>query len=336
MSENGAPPESMPSPPPGRGVWSTLLRYVDLRRLILAALLLAALFGVFYLVERRNSGGDGSSAQPALLMDTPKDPDHPELAVGAQLDHLAPDFEASDLDGVRFSLSDFRGRPVVINFWATWCTSCLAELPELKALLAERQEDDLAVVAVNVGESPQRARDFIDFLEASFDVALDPSLTVADAYGVYGLPVSVFLDRDGVVRARYVGQTDREVLDQFVTAAVQAVPAADPPRKLRLVTTVPRDHILYVDEGEAGTVRLASKSLRCDENYCVEGLEAAVAAVEGVSSLVREATDPPALVVDLDASVLSVESLVATVVDHLESNPDPLYDRPLEVLYESP
>ena len=145
---------------------------------------------------------DDGVTSGATLLDTPPADQRRAAAVGLDAGKLAPEFEVSSPDGSRVRLSDLRGRPVIINFWSTWCTSCLTEMPEIRALQEEKGLDAFAVVAINAGESLTQAQEFIDFLDAPFVYGLDPNLVVADAYGVYGLPHSVFIDAEGVVQAR--------------------------------------------------------------------------------------------------------------------------------------
>ncbi len=102
------------------------------------------------------------------------------------------------------------------------------------------------MLAVNAGESRPDAEEFIDFLDAPFVYAMDPGLVLSDAYGVYGLPLSVFLDANGVVRGVYRGHANPEVLDTYVTAAIDAEPPGEVPVVLRIVSTIYRPNVLVV------------------------------------------------------------------------------------------
>src|SRR5439155_4950609 len=90
--------------------------------------------------------------QPAVLVETPGSQNQ-SLKVGLSPGQLAPNFEVSTPDVTRVRLSDLRGRPVLINFWARWCTSCLSEMPNIKAVQQDIGTDRLAVVAINAGET---------------------------------------------------------------------------------------------------------------------------------------------------------------------------------------
>ena len=307
---------------------------VSLRRAALAALLLAGLFALLFFVLLPRGGGN-DSVLAARLLDTPVGAT--DASVGVRPDHVARDFEASDLDGVRFRLSDLRGRPVVINFWATWCTSCLAEMPALEQQRLEHQADGLTIVAVNVGERLENARGFIDALELyEFAIAMDPDLTLSDAYGVRGMPHSVFIDRNGVIQATYVGQMEEETIDRYVMAAIDAVPGGEVPSPLRFQVIVRREHILEVfpNEEASGQVLFVSRRFRCDDAYCGAPVADSLLEVVGITDIdLRSGESPPALSVTFDPDVIELDELVATVAAALRAHPDPLYTRELRVLY---
>lgn len=115
---------------------------------------------------------------------------------------LAPDFVLADYDGKAVKLSEFRGKTVLLNFWASWCTTCEAEMPDMDRL-ARENPDDLVVLGVNQLEGRGTAKRFSDSLGLqSFVFALDKDEDVTNAYKLpSGLPHSFFIDKNGVVRA---------------------------------------------------------------------------------------------------------------------------------------
>jgi hypothetical protein len=210
-------------------------------------------------------------------------------------------------------------------------------MPALERQRVAHSDDDLAIVAVNVGEREGVARAFIESLELfDFVVAMDPDLTVADAYGVRGLPHSVFIDREGVIQAEYRGQLDDETLGRYVEASIDAVPGGEPPERIRLVTTVPREHVLEVslDKDEASKVLFVSRRFRCDDDYCANHLIPAIEALSGVLTAgLTSREDEPALVLEYESESTLLEGIVAGVADALRSLDDPLYTRELEIRY---
>ena len=128
-----------------------------------------------------------------------------------QVDELAPDFRLTDLDGNVVMLSDFRGKTVVLNFWATWCPPCREEMPEFQELWDHRGADgtdDLVVLAVNFlrDDTVGAATKFIEANEFTFVVVFDTTRgDVAARYGVRGLPATFFIDRNGIVRTTALG-----------------------------------------------------------------------------------------------------------------------------------
>ncbi len=306
---------------------------VDPRRLVLGAVVLAALFLPLYFLLLQPSEETDPTVQSPVLVDTPSSTAASE--VGLEVGQLAPDFEISTTDGRRVRLSDFRGRPVVINFFALWCTSCLTEMPEIKAAQEERGIDSFAVLAVNAGETRERAMEFVDFLEAPFTYGLDTNLVVSDAYRVFGLPATVFVDAEGVIQTVYAGYTGQERLSIFLDAAISAQPPGELPVVLRLINTIPRDRVLSVETLSEGELRLTSRSLRCDSGYC--GVDSVVSDLESfatVSVVDRDdETTNPWLTVRFDPGLLTREQIVDITVQALESRADPVYERPVTVTY---
>jgi cytochrome c biogenesis protein CcmG, thiol:disulfide interchange protein DsbE len=131
--------------------------------------------------------------------------------------HPAPDFALSTLDGADFRLSAQRGRPVVLNFWATWCPPCRAELPELKSA-NERYAGQVAVVGVNQAEPAATVAKFVPEFGLAFPIPLDQQGDVSRVYGVRSLPTTFFIDRDGIIRQIQNGPLTEATLAQLLGA----------------------------------------------------------------------------------------------------------------------
>ena len=140
----------------------------------------------------------------------------PRLLPTTTLDEPAPEFTLAALDGSRVSLDDLRGRPVVINFWASWCSECKKEHPLLMKAHAE-WENRVAFVGVIFQDSPGDARRFLlsrgESADSGYPNLLDPGSRVAIDYGVYGVPETFFIDRDGTIVAKRIGRVSYELLE---------------------------------------------------------------------------------------------------------------------------
>lgn len=140
---------------------------------------------------------------------------------GPAIGEAAPDFVLTDLDGNSHRLSDFQGRPVVVNFWATWCAPCRIEMPELQAAFDRYQEDDLAMLAVNRDESDVVVRDyFYGELGLTFTPLLDQGSVVSDLYEVFNMPTTYFLDASGIVTAVHRGPMTESQLDGYLGVTI--------------------------------------------------------------------------------------------------------------------
>ena len=131
---------------------------------------------------------------------------------------LAADFTLKTLDGGEITLSDLRGQPVLINFWASWCGPCRREMPELVRVYANHKDKGFIVLALNLThqDALPAVAAFVEEFRIPFPVLLDEAGEVTKLYQLRGIPVSVFVDRTGVVRRVYTGAMTGDQLDQFV------------------------------------------------------------------------------------------------------------------------
>lgn len=119
----------------------------------------------------------------------------------------ASDFELQNMDEENVKFSDYRGKVVLLNFWATWCPPCVREMPSMERLQQQIGKDDFRVVAVNQMESPDDVFAFTGQLELdpTFDILFDSASKVAQSYVVRGLPTTYLIDKKGNIRYRAVG-----------------------------------------------------------------------------------------------------------------------------------
>jgi len=126
------------------------------------------------------------------------------------------DFSLEDLNGSTVSLSDYKGKRVFLNFWATWCPPCKAEMPDIEKLYQETKDSDLVILAVNVGEDKKTVQAFIRDKGYNFPVLLDDEGEVSQLYQVAGIPTSYFIDTEGYLDDGISGPISLESMKEFV------------------------------------------------------------------------------------------------------------------------
>lgn len=131
------------------------------------------------------------------------------------IDYPAPTFALMTLAGETFDLNAVKGKPVVLNFWATWCGPCQRELPTLQAA-AERYGEQVLIVGVDQGEEPATVQQYVDRLGLTFTIPLDAEFAVSELYNVRGLPTTFFIDRQGVIRQMWLGEMNSITLAEGV------------------------------------------------------------------------------------------------------------------------
>lgn len=159
-------------------------------------------------------------AQSAQSSPTPASPT-PTLPPPPRVGAEAPDFTLTTLDGTQMSLRDFRGKKVILNFFATWCPHCRAETPTLVSYYNDMSDEGIVIVAVNLGEGKDKVAAYQKEFNVTFPLLLDSDGTVGRMYYVSSIPLNIFIDAQGIIRSGYVGEIDRETIQKNIDGLPQ-------------------------------------------------------------------------------------------------------------------
>lgn len=175
----------------------------------IAVLLVGIIAGATVLYDKLSEGYDGNR-----LVQNSQAQDQAQ----AETEYAVPDFTVFDEEGNEVKLSDYRGQPVVLNFWATWCYYCKVEMPDFDK--AYEKYPDVQFLMVNVTDGAQETMDsaqkYIKQEGFRFDVFFDTNLEAVNAYYVSGLPSTFFIDKNGNLVTRSSGMLDLETLEQGI------------------------------------------------------------------------------------------------------------------------
>ena len=139
-------------------------------------------------------GGCGPSTNPAA-----------NVTEGINTGNRAIDFQLPTMDGKTVKLSDYRGNPVLLNFWATWCGPCRYEMPFLQQIYDSYTSQGLVMLAVDVGENSTTIQNFMTSLNLTLPVPLDANGAVSKEYSITGIPTTFMVDKDGIIRFKIIG-----------------------------------------------------------------------------------------------------------------------------------
>jgi len=199
---------------------------------LMVGVLIGAAFGLFAFAGGENpdytSAASATTVAPAV--------DEPATSVGGSgesggaapdvqqvaapvLNAPAPAFMLRNLSGEEISLADYRDQVVLLNFWATWCTTCRAEFPALQADYERLREQGFVVLAVNYDEPASLVQEYVDEMGLTMPVLLDPGARTVGQYRVRGFPTSFVIDENGVIRAIHIGLLTEETIKQYLEEA---------------------------------------------------------------------------------------------------------------------
>lgn len=139
----------------------------------------------------------------------------------ARVGYYPPDFTLSTLEGKSVKLSDLKGKPLWVNFWATWCPPCRAEMPEMKQKYAQFKDKGLVILGVDMSEDPGTVKQFVKGNGYNWTFLLDSGGQVASQYYVTGIPTHLFIGTDGVIKAMQVGGIPSSMMDRYLSQIIQ-------------------------------------------------------------------------------------------------------------------
>ncbi len=203
--EDTAPSQEQDAP---NSRWRWFLRWV-----VLPLVVVAAIVGALLYVERASGPSEGG-AEGIVALPSEKNPTGEEAS--PQVGSAAPDFLLKTVDGQAERLSDYQGHPVVVNFWATWCPECRDETPQLVKAYSLYGDQGLVILGVDVKESDAQVRPFAEEFGMDYPIVMDLSGEVTRAYHATGVPETYFIDRTGVIRAKFVGPLQWTDLEQYL------------------------------------------------------------------------------------------------------------------------
>ncbi|HYK73968.1 MAG TPA: TlpA disulfide reductase family protein [Pseudoneobacillus sp.] len=130
----------------------------------------------------------------------------------------APDFTLTTLDGKTVKLSDYKGKKVILNFWATWCPPCKAEMPHMQKFYEKNKENNIEILAVNLtnlDNGKKSIEEFVTEYKLTFDIPLDEEGTIGMQYQAFAVPTSYIIDSKGIITKKIVGPMDENMMETF-------------------------------------------------------------------------------------------------------------------------
>jgi peroxiredoxin len=167
---------------------------VNRKKLLTVVVAVAVVFGIYFFERSSHSGGRHSAGPGAL----------------------APDFSLPQLTGKPLKLSDYRGKVVLLDFWATWCDPCREEIPRFVDIQNKYGSQGLQIIGVSMDDGPEPVQEFYQHFKMNYPVVMG-NARIGELYGgILGLPIAFVIKRDGRIYSRHVGATDPAVFEREI------------------------------------------------------------------------------------------------------------------------
>ncbi|WP_062356677.1 TlpA family protein disulfide reductase [Bacillus kwashiorkori] len=180
-----------------------------------------AVLPLFTKAENNENNGEERTTQNNDINTDNQNNQLEEPSYGLQVGNLAPDFSLTTLDGKNISLKDLRGKKVLLNFWASWCPPCRAEMPHMQKVYEEHAGESFEIVAVNLTfgkETAEKAQQFVTDFGLTFPIPLDTTAEVSENYQIVPIPTSYFIDSNGIIQSKYLGPMDEKYILKQINA----------------------------------------------------------------------------------------------------------------------
>lgn len=187
-----------------------------IQSLILPLGLLAVILGGLWYWDSRGDGGGAND--PYGVVELPEARNPTGRSPAPEIGLAGPDFVLERPGGGTLRLSDLQGQPIILNFWATWCPPCRAEMPELVAAYTQYRDQGLEIVGVNLQETNDKVLSFAEEFGIEFSLVIDRDGELTDIWRlggpIDGIPTSYFLDETGVIRSLFYGPMTEDILEE--------------------------------------------------------------------------------------------------------------------------
>lgn len=187
-----------------------------MKKFLFAAIVIVLLL---FIVDKTILKEKGVVEQAGQMQKYDKMEDPEDLPVGLEKGNLAPDFELTDMEGNPVKLSDYRGKAVLLNFWASWCPPCRAEMPHMEKLYNKYKDENFDILAVNLTNTEKNSGDaekFVKELGLTFTIPMDVKGEAGSDYNIMAYPTSYFIDSDGVIREKVLGALNEEYMEKEI------------------------------------------------------------------------------------------------------------------------